>query len=154
VPDGDKVCPRYRNSWNSEASEQRGFDPSTVRGGPPGPVRDPQSERIDMRIYELRIYSLASRKDLDFYKDVIYPRHLTSGPRYGIRPHGLWTSPDDEEHRLFVLVSMDEGADLAALGKRYMQSPEFLDDVKGIDPPTILGVEVVPLSPTASSPLQ
>jgi hypothetical protein len=107
-----------------------------------------------MRVYELRIYSLATREDLDFYKDVIYPRHLTSFPKHGLRAHGFWTSPGDEEHRLFVLMSMDEGADPAEVGRRYMQSPEFLGDVDGFDPSKILGVEVAELRPTASSPLQ
>lgn len=27
-----------------------------------------------MRAYELRAYTLASQADLDFYKDVVYPR--------------------------------------------------------------------------------
>jgi hypothetical protein len=107
-----------------------------------------------MRTYELRIYSLANQEDLDFYKDVIYPRHLASGPKYGLRLEGFWTSPDDEKHRLFVLVSMDEGADPVELGTRYMQSPEFLDDVNGFDPSRMLGVEAVPLTPVASSPMR
>lgn len=107
-----------------------------------------------MRTYELRIYTLATRENLDFYKDVIYPRHLESFPKFGIRAHGFWTSPGDTVHRLFVLVSMDEGVDHAELEKRYMKSPEFLRDVEGFDPSKITGVEVISLNPTASSPLK
>lgn len=108
-----------------------------------------------MRVYELRIYTLASQEDLGFFKDVIYPRHLLgSFAKFGIRAHGFWTSSNDQDHRLFVLVSLDEGADPAEVAKRYMQSPEFLADLEGFNPSKITRVESQVLAPTASSPLQ
>ncbi|TWF82272.1 NIPSNAP protein [Pseudonocardia hierapolitana] len=107
-----------------------------------------------MDIYELRTYTMASREDLDFYKDVIYPRHLTSFKEFDIHPHGFWTSPQDEEPRLYVLVSAPEGSDLAELGERYMNSPGFRSDVEGFDVSKIRRVDTLTLNPTASSPLQ
>lgn len=107
-----------------------------------------------MRSYELRIYTLATRKDLDFYKDVIYVRHLESSPKFGIRAHGIWSRPSETEHRLYVLVSMDEGTDHAESEKRYMGSPEFRRDLEGFDPSKIKGVEVILLDPAVSSPLK
>ncbi|HEY8984785.1 MAG TPA: NIPSNAP family protein [Streptomyces sp.] len=107
-----------------------------------------------MRVYELRTYTLASREDLDFYKDVIYPRHLDSFPKHGIRPHGFWTSPGDDEPRLFVLASMDEGADPAEVAQRYMASAEFKEDLEGFDASKISRVDSVILDPSTGSPLQ
>ena len=41
-----------------------------------------------MSLYQLRVYSLASRESLDFYKDVVYPRHLDGYfPKAGVRAH-------------------------------------------------------------------
>ena len=42
-----------------------------------------------MSIYELQTYTLARREDLHFYKDVIYPRHLTSFKDFDIQPHSF-----------------------------------------------------------------
>ncbi|BBC30978.1 hypothetical protein SGFS_022720 [Streptomyces graminofaciens] len=59
-------------------------------------------------------------------RDVIYPRYLNGFfPKAGIRAHGFWTSPDDKEPRLFVLASMDEGADPTELAERFGRSPEL-----------------------------
>lgn len=107
-----------------------------------------------MSVYELRTYTLASREDLGFYKDVIYPRHLTSFKDFDIQPHGFWTSPQDEEPRLYVLCSYPQEADLAELGERYMNSPGFHSDLEGFDKSKILHVDSLFLNPTTSSPLQ
>jgi hypothetical protein len=108
-----------------------------------------------MRRYELRVYSLASREDLDFFKDVIYPRHLDGFfPKIGIRAHGFWTVPDDQEHRLFVLASTDKAVDPGDAVEEFRDNPDFLDDLRGFDFSRMLGVEVTYLAPTASSPLQ
>jgi NIPSNAP len=107
-----------------------------------------------MRLYELRTYTLTSAEALAFYRDVIYPRHLTSAPLFGIQPHGFWTSLEEDDHRLFVLASMDEGADPRQIEEAYMQSPQFLSDVEGLDLSTMLDISVVYLTPTESSPLQ
>ena len=108
-----------------------------------------------MSLYQLRVYSLASRESLDFYKDVVYPRHLDGYfPKAGVRAHGFWTVPDDQQHRLFVLVSMDESTDTAEVERTFMQDPDFLADVRGLDPSMILGVEATDLTPTTRSPLQ
>ncbi|GAA3804310.1 NIPSNAP family protein [Streptomyces phyllanthi] len=107
-----------------------------------------------MGIYELRTYTLASREDLDFYKDVVYPRHASSSKEFGIGGHGIWTGPQDEEPRLYVLASYPEGSDPDELGMRYMQSPGFASDIEDFDVSKIVGVEVKRLTPTASSPLQ
>lgn len=108
-----------------------------------------------MRIYQLRVYTLATREGLDFYKDVVYPRHLDGYfPKAGVTAHGFWTVPGDLQHRLFVLVSLDEGTDTAEVESTFMQDPDFLNDVRGMDPSMILGVEATDLTPTASSPLQ
>jgi hypothetical protein len=107
-----------------------------------------------MRTYNLRIYTLTSREALDIYKDVIYPRHLVSFEKYGIRPHGFWTVPDDDKPRLFVLVSLDDGVDPGESDAQFMQSPELLEDFNGFDPAKLVEVEQLVLIPTASSPLQ
>ena len=107
-----------------------------------------------MSIFELRTYTLASREDLDFYKDVVYPRHAHSSKDFGIQGHGIWTSLQDQEPRLYVLVSYPQDTDPDELGMRYMQSPGFRSDVEDFDVSKIVDVAAKRLTPTASSPLQ
>jgi hypothetical protein len=107
-----------------------------------------------MRTFELRVYTLGTKEKLDFYKDVIYPRHLDSFPRFGVEAHGFWTAVADAEPRLFALVSYAVGADAGEVAKRYMQSPEFAEDIKGFDVASIVGVETTILTPSTSSPLK
>lgn len=106
-----------------------------------------------MRTYFLRTYTLANHEDLDFYKDVVWTRHLNSCKEFDIEPHGIWTSPRDEEPRLYVLESFPEGSDPAEVGRRYMQSPGFRSDMEGFDMSKVLGVDLLPLTPTHNSPL-
>ena len=62
-----------------------------------------------MRTFELRVYTLRSSETLDFYRKVIYPRHLESFPRFGIEAYGFWTVAEDVAPRLFVLASYASG---------------------------------------------
>lgn len=107
-----------------------------------------------MNIFELRVYTLRDQQSLDFYKDQVYPRHLRSAAQFNITVRGIWTSPEEAAHRLYVLVSHPEGTDLAAVEQAYMQSPEFLSDVRGLDPSSIVDVTSVRLEATAASPLR
>ncbi len=107
-----------------------------------------------MRTFELRVYRLRSQRDLDFYKDEIYPRHLRSFPLHGVEAHGFWVGVDDPLPRLFVLVSYAPGADVAEVTRRYMASAEFAADTEGFDVSSIQGVDTTLLAPTSSSPLQ
>jgi hypothetical protein len=45
-----------------------------------------------MRTFELRVYKLRTKEVLDFYMEVVYPRHLNSFPLFGIEAHGFWTA--------------------------------------------------------------
>lgn len=107
-----------------------------------------------MRTFELRVYKLRTKEALEFYKDHIYPRHLSSFPLFGIEAHGFWTAKEDAEPRLFVLASYAAGEDPSEVAQRYMQSPEFAEDTKDFDKSDIVGVESTNLIPSTSSPLQ
>ena len=106
-----------------------------------------------MRPFELRLYTLRSEETLDFYINQVYPRHLSSFPLFGIEPHGAWIVKDSAEPRALVLVSYAVGADPVAVVRRYMQSPEFADEIKGWDPSNIVRVESTYLEPATSSRL-
>jgi hypothetical protein len=130
-----------------------------VRVSPHSSVRQSvsffQKKNMTMQTYELRVYKLRTKQALDFYKDVIYPRHLKSFPKFGIEAHGFWTAvTDDVQPRLFVLVSYASGEESGEVGRRYMQSTEFADDTKGFDVSDIVGVESTILIPSTSSPLK
>jgi hypothetical protein len=92
-------------------------------------------------------------KALDFYRGVVYPRHLDSFPLFGIEAHGFWTARADVQPRLFVLVSYAAGEEPGEVGRRYMQSTEFADDTRDFDVADITGVESTILLPSTSSPL-
>jgi len=107
-----------------------------------------------MRLYELRVYTLSTKEARDFYMNQIYPRHLSSFPLFGIKPHGIWTVKDDSKPRAFVLVSYAEGEEPGEVVRRYMQSKEFAEEIKDWDPSSkIVSVESTILLPTTSSPL-
>lgn len=107
-----------------------------------------------MRLYELRVYTLRTQEALEIYMNRIYPRHLSSFPLFGIKPHGIWSVKDGAKPQAFVLVSYAEGEDPGAVVRRYMQSEEFAEEIKDWDPSSsILHVESTILVPTNSSPL-
>ena len=84
----------------------------------------------------------------------IYPRHLNSFPLFGIEAHGFWTAKEDVKPRLFVLASFAAGEEPGEVGRRYMQSTEFAEDIKEFDVSDIVSVESTILVPSASSPLR
>ena len=106
-----------------------------------------------MRTFELRVYKLRTKEVLDFYREVVYPRHLNSFPLFGIEAHGFWTAREDVEPRLFALVSYAAGDEPGEVARRYMQSAEFAGDTRNFDVSGIVGVESTILIPSTSSPL-
>ncbi|HEY4361504.1 MAG TPA: hypothetical protein VGN17_11055 [Bryobacteraceae bacterium] len=100
------------------------------------------------------MYKLRTKEALDFYREQIYPRHLSSFPRFGIEAHGFWTAKEDVEPRFFVLVSYAAGEEPGEVARRYMQSAEFAQDIGNCDGSDIVGVESTVLVPSTSSPLK
>ena len=107
-----------------------------------------------MRIFELRVYKLRTKEALDFYREQIYPRHLSSFPLFGVQAHGFWTAKEDVEPRFFVLASYAPGEEPREVVRRYMQSTEFADDIIDFDVANIVDVESTILIPLTSSPLK
>jgi len=95
-----------------------------------------------MRTFELRVYKLRTKEALDFYREVVYPRHLNSFPLFGIEVHGF-----------FAIVSYAEGDEPGEVARRYMQSAEFAGDTRNFDVSGIVGVESTILIPSTGSPL-
>ena len=106
-----------------------------------------------MRTFELRVYTLRSSETLDFYRKVIYPRHLESFPRFGIEAHGFWTVAEDVAPRLFVLASYASGDEPGEVARRYLQSVDFKSDIRDFDVSEMVSVESTFLIPSTSSPL-
>jgi hypothetical protein len=107
-----------------------------------------------MQTYELRVYKLRTKEALDFYREVVYPRHLNSFPLFGIEAHGFWTAMADVQPRLFVLVSYAAGEEPGEVSRRYMQSTEFADDIRDFDVADIVSAESTILLPSTRSPLK
>ena len=82
-------------------------------------------------MYQLRKYTLKDRESLDFFRNVVYPRHFVSFAKFGMAIHGLWTAPNPLDLTLYVLFSFAEKDDpvLAELVK----SDEFQADLVGWD---------------------
>ena len=106
-----------------------------------------------MRTFELRVYTLRSQEVLEFYRTVVYPRHLRSFPIHGVQAHGFWTAKADLQPRLFALVSYAPGDEPSEVEQRYMRSPEFADDIRDFQVADIVGVETTILLPSTGSPL-
>src|SRR6202790_2697990 len=109
---------------------------------------------MTMRTFELRVYKLRTKEALDFYMNQIYPRHLSSFPLFGIEAHGFWPAKEDAEPRLFVLASYAAGEEPGEVARRYMQSKEFVEDIRSFDVSDIVGIETKILIPSTSSALK
>jgi hypothetical protein len=110
-------------------------------------------KEMTMRTFELRVYTLRTKEALDFYMNQVYPRHLRGFPLFGIEAQGIWTVKEEADLRAFVLVSYAAGADPVEVVRRYMQSPEFAEEITGWDVSNIVSVESTILTPATSSRL-
>ena len=62
-------------------------------------------------MYQLRTYTLKDRESLDFYRNVVYPRHFVSFAKFGMAIHGIWTAANPLDLTLYVLFSFAEQDD-------------------------------------------
>jgi hypothetical protein len=72
-------------------------------------------------MYQLRKYTLKDRESLDFYRNVVYPRHFVSFAKFGMAIHGIWTAPDPVDLTLYVLFSFAEQDDPTAVLAEYVR---------------------------------
>jgi NIPSNAP len=105
-------------------------------------------------VFQLRIYTLRSAEALDRYAAIHWARHIGSLEAFGVETHGIWTSRDGGENRLFALVSYEDGTDPARVETEYMASTPFTADMVGFDQHDIVDVSSVLLDATASSPIR
>jgi hypothetical protein len=99
------------------------------------------------------MYTLRSAEALDRYAAIHWARHIGSLDAFGVKTHGIWTSRDGGENRLFALVSYENGAEPASVETEYMASSAFAEDMAGFDPQNIVDVTAVLLDATALSPI-
>lgn len=105
-----------------------------------------------MAMYEMRTYTLRTPEAATLYA-AVWHSHVVSLRKFGIVTCGVWT-PKDNNCEVIALVTYEPGVNGAEAGPKFMQSPEFREDMVGFDMSTI--VKVVPrlLSPVESSPMQ
>jgi hypothetical protein len=89
--------------------------------------------RLGEVMYQLRKYTLKDRESLDFFRNVVYPRHFVSFAKFGMATHGLWTALDPNDLTLYVLFSFAEKDDPAAVLAELVKSDEFQADLVGWD---------------------
>ena len=105
-------------------------------------------------MYQLRKYTLKDRESLDFFRNVVYPRHFVSFAKFGMAIHGLWTAPNPLDLTLYVLFSFAEKDDPAAVLAELVKSEEFQGDVVDWDGSNIVGYTDTFMTPSAASPLR
>ena len=105
-------------------------------------------------MYQLRKYTLKDRESLDFFRNVVYPRHFVSFAKFGMAIHGLWTAPDPNDLTLYVLFSFPEQDNPAAVLAELVKSDEFQADLVGWDSSNILDYIDTVMAPSAASPLR
>ena len=84
-------------------------------------------------MYQLRKYTLKDRESLDFFRNVVYPRHFVSFAKFGMAIHGLWTAPNPLDLTLYVLFSFPEQNNPADVLAELVKSDEFQADLVGWD---------------------
>jgi hypothetical protein len=105
-------------------------------------------------MYQLRKYTLKDRESLDFYRNVVYPRHFVSFAKFGMAIHGIWTAPDPVDLTLYVLFSFAEQDDPTAVLAEYVRSEDFKADLVGWDSSTILDYTDTFMTSSTASPLR
>jgi hypothetical protein len=105
-------------------------------------------------MYQLRKYTLKDRDSLDFYRNVVYPRHFVSFAKFGMAIHGIWTAPDPVDLTLYVLFSFAEQDGPTAVLAEYVQSEDFKADLVGWDSSTILDYTDTFMTSSTASPLR
>lgn len=105
-------------------------------------------------MYQLRTYTLKDRESLDFYRNVVYPRHFVSFAEFGIAMHGLWTSANPDDLHLYVLFSFPGDADPAAVLAGYVNSDGFKADIVDWDTANIVDFSDTFMTPSTASPLR
>ena len=105
-------------------------------------------------MYQLRKYTLKDRDSLDFYRNVVYPRHFVSFAKFGMAIHGIWTAPDPVDPTLYVLFSFAEQDDPTAALAEYVKSEDFKADLVGWDSSNILDYTDTFMTSSTASPLR
>jgi hypothetical protein len=105
-------------------------------------------------MYQLRKYTLKYRESLDFYRNVVYPRHFVSFAKFGMAIHGIWTASDPVDLTLYVLFSFAEQDDPTAILAQYVQSEDFKADLVGWDSSNILDYTDTFMTSSTASPLR
>jgi hypothetical protein len=105
-------------------------------------------------MYQLRTYTLKDRASLDFFRNVVYPRHFVSFAKFGMAIHGIWTAPDDLDLTFYVLFSFREQDDPATVLAELVKSDDFQADVVDWDDSNILDYTDTFMTPSTASPLR
>jgi hypothetical protein len=105
-------------------------------------------------VYQLRTYTLKDRESLDFYRNVVYPRHFVSFAKFGMAIHGIWTAANPLDLTLYVLFSFPEQDDPDMVMAEYVKSEDFKADLVGWDSSNILDYTDAFMTPSAASPLR
>jgi hypothetical protein len=105
-------------------------------------------------MYQLRKYTLKDRESLDFFRNVVYPRHFVSFAKFGMAIHGIWTASDPVDLTLYVLFSFAEQDDPTAILAQYVQSEDFKADLVGWDSSNILDYTDTFMTSSTASPLR
>jgi hypothetical protein len=105
-------------------------------------------------MYQLRRYVLKDRESLDFYRNVVYPRHFVSFAKFGMAIHGLWTAANPLDLTLYVLFSFPEQDDPDMVMAEYVKSEDFKADIVGWDASNILDYTDTFMTPSTASPLR
>jgi hypothetical protein len=105
-------------------------------------------------VYQLRTYTLKDRESLDFYRNVVYPRHFVSFAKFGMAIHGIWTAANPLDLTLYVLFSFAEQDDPDTVLAEYVKSEDFEADLVGWDSSNILDYTDAFMTPSTVSPLR
>jgi hypothetical protein len=105
-------------------------------------------------MYQLRKYTLKDRESLDFFRNVVYPRHFVSFAKFGMAIHGIWTAPDPVDFTLYVLFSFAEQDDPTAVLAEYVKSDDFKAEVVDWVDSNILDYTDTFMTSSTASPLR
>lgn len=100
-------------------------------------------------LYQLRIYTIESKKNAQEYFDVHWTKHIVSLKKFNIEVCDVYMEdePDSKNcYRVIALVMAENKASLLSSNEEYMRSQAFEEDMQGFDMSAIKNVETINLN--------
>ena len=90
---------------------------------------------------QLRVYTLKNEESAKVYFSQHWPKHMISLPKFGIFINNVYLGCNEKSNQVMAVVTFPHECDIQALNEKYMNSPEFREDMHGFNMTDIVRVD-------------